>query len=142
MVDLFLASSVVLANMNLSGLIGHIKTHFPPMYWLYLILKSCGTPPTEDELKMARGEKVLDPAAAAAYVTQLEQTSANLVNAFSKQVNKAFGDWDQDKFEDLLTKWLVACDQPFDEVKKPEFKAFLEYTHQGSLRIPGQMTIK
>lgn len=136
MVDSFLANSVILANMYLSGLIGHIKTHFPPMYRLYLILKSCGTPPTEDKLKMAQGEKVLD-SAAAAYVTQLEQTSANLVNAFSKQVNKAFGDWDQDKFEDLLTKWLVACDQPFDEVKKPEFKAFLEYMHQGSLRIPG-----
>ena len=112
------------------------------MYWLYLILKSRGTPPTEDELKMARGEKVLDLAAAAAYVTQLEQASTNLVDTFNKQVNKAFGDWDQDKFEDLLAKRLVVCDQPFDKVEKPEFKAFVEYTHQGSLHIPGRMAIK
>ncbi|KAG2129576.1 uncharacterized protein EDB93DRAFT_117024, partial [Suillus bovinus] len=127
---------------SLNGLVGHLKTHFPPMYRLYLILKSRGTPPTEDELKMVRGEKVLDPDAAAAYLTQLEQASANLIDAFNKQVNKAFGDWNQDKFEDLLAKWLVACDQPFDEVEKPEFKAFIEYTHQGSLRIPGRMAIK
>ncbi|KAG1841278.1 hypothetical protein F4604DRAFT_1939544 [Suillus subluteus] len=75
---------------SLNGLIGHLKTHFPPMYRLYLILKSRGTPPTEDELKMAQGEKVLDPDAAAAYLTQLEQASANLVDAFNKQVNKTF----------------------------------------------------
>ncbi|KAG2040827.1 hypothetical protein BDR03DRAFT_857266, partial [Suillus americanus] len=109
---------------SLNGLIWHLKTHFLPMYQLYLILKSCGTSPTEDELKMARGEKVLDPDAAAAYLTQLEQASANLVNAFNKQVNKAFGNWSQEKFKDLLAKWLVTCDQPFEE-----FKVFVEYTH-------------
>jgi hypothetical protein len=112
------------------------------MYQLYLILKSRRTPPTEDELKIAQGKKVLDPDTAAAYLTQLEQASANLVDAFNKQVNKAFGDWNQDKFEDLLAKWLIACDQPFDEVEKPEFNTFIEYTHQGLLHIPGQMAIK
>jgi hypothetical protein len=75
-------------------------------------------------------------------LTQLEQASANLVDAFNKQVNKAFSDWNQDKFEDLLVKWLVACDQPLDKVEKPEFNAFIEYTHQGLLHIPGQMAIK
>ena len=39
------------------------------------------------------------------------------------------GSWDQDKFEQLLTKWVVACDQPFDEVEKPEFVNLMEYTH-------------
>ncbi|KAG2107774.1 hypothetical protein BD769DRAFT_1675491 [Suillus cothurnatus] len=109
---------------SLNGLIGHLKTHFPPMYQSYLVMTSHETPLTEDELKLARGEKVIDSdTAAAAYLTQLEQASANLVNAFNKQVNKAFGDWSQEKFEDLLAKWLIACDQPFEEVEKPEFKA-------------------
>ena len=39
------------------------------------------------------------------------------------------GPWDQDKFEKLLTEWVVACDQPFDEVEKPEFVNLMEYTH-------------
>jgi hypothetical protein len=60
------------------------------MYKLYLLWKSHGTLPTEDELKIAQGEKLLDPNAAADYIHQLEQASANIVDAFNKQVNKAF----------------------------------------------------
>ncbi|KAG2047310.1 hypothetical protein BDR06DRAFT_897711, partial [Suillus hirtellus] len=87
-----------------------IHTHFPPMYQLYLLLKSHGTPPTDNELKIAWGEKVLN-------AIQLKQASVNIVDAFNKQVTKAFGDWNQAKFEELLTQWLMACDQPFEEVK-------------------------
>ncbi|KAG2139130.1 uncharacterized protein EDB93DRAFT_1071536, partial [Suillus bovinus] len=102
---------------SLNGLIGHLKTHFPPMYRLYLLLKSHGTPPTNDELRIAWGEKVLNPAAAAQYLVQLEQASVNIFDAFNKQVTKAFGDWNQARFEELLAQWLVACDQPFEEVE-------------------------
>jgi hypothetical protein len=35
--------------------------------------------------------------------------------------------WDQAKFEKLLIEWIVACDQPFDEVEKPEFVLMMEY---------------
>lgn len=35
--------------------------------------------------------------------------------------------WDQDKFERLLAEWVAACDQPFEEVEKPEFIAMMEY---------------
>jgi len=35
--------------------------------------------------------------------------------------------WDQERFEDLLIKLIVACDQPFDEVEKPEFISMMEY---------------
>jgi len=87
------------------------------MYRLYLLLKSCGTPPTDDELRIARGEKVLDATAAAQYLVQLKQASVNIVDAFNKQVTKAFGDWNQAKFEELLAQWLMACDQPFEEVE-------------------------
>ncbi|KAG2033414.1 hypothetical protein BDR03DRAFT_872184 [Suillus americanus] len=102
---------------SLNGLIGHLKTHFPPIYQLYLLLKSCGTPPTDDELRIAQGEKVLDPATAAQYLFQLEQASVNIVNAFNNQVTKAFGNWNQARFEELLAQWLVVCDQPFKEVE-------------------------
>jgi hypothetical protein len=47
------------------------------------------------------------------------------------------GEWDQAKFESLLSEWIVATDQPFDAVEKPEFRTLLQYTHHGaSLRIP------
>lgn len=56
----------------------------------------------------------------------------------------AQGPWDQAKFEQLLTEWIVACDQPFEEVERPEFRALLTYTHHPSptLHIPGRSTIK
>jgi len=45
--------------------------------------------------------------------------------------------WDQEEFEKLLARWIVACDQPFDEVDKLEFRSLLEYTHlRPSLHIP------
>jgi hypothetical protein len=37
------------------------------------------------------------------------------------------GPWDQAKFERLLTEWIVACDQPFDEVEKEEFIKLVNY---------------
>jgi hypothetical protein len=53
-----------------------------------------------------RGEKVLDLAAAVQYLVQLEQASVNIVDAFNKQVTKAFDDWNQARFEELLAQWL------------------------------------
>ena len=44
--------------------------------------------------------------------------------------------WDQDKFEQLLVNWMVACDQPFDEVEKPEFMAAMSYG-----RSPAKFTL-
>jgi len=52
-------------------------------------------------------------------------------------------EWNQEEFEDLLAKWMVVCDQPFDEVDKPEFRHLLEYTHfRSSLNIPHRHTMK
>jgi hypothetical protein len=51
--------------------------------------------------------------------------------------------WNQEEFEKLLTRWIVACDQPFDEVEKPEFCCLLEYTHlRQSLHIPHRSAIR
>jgi hypothetical protein len=35
--------------------------------------------------------------------------------------------WDQPEFERRLIEWIITCDQPFDEVQKPEFIAIMEY---------------
>jgi hypothetical protein len=39
------------------------------------------------------------------------------------------GPWDQQKFEQYLTEWIITCNQPFDEVEKPEFITMMNYTH-------------
>ncbi len=39
------------------------------------------------------------------------------------------GNWDQDRFEDLLEKWIIAMDQPFYTVNNPKFHSLLTYTH-------------
>lgn len=51
--------------------------------------------------------------------------------------------WDQNMFEQLLAQWMVACDQPFEEVDRLEFHRLLEYTHlQQSLHIPHRQAMK
>ena len=39
------------------------------------------------------------------------------------------GPWDQEKFEQVLMEWVIACDQPFEEVERPEFIAMMNYMH-------------
>lgn len=71
------------------GLIGHIKTHFPAMHRLYLVLKDRDTPPTDEESAFASGIKTLDPAKAAEYLVSLEKASLNIVQAFNEQNQRA-----------------------------------------------------
>jgi hypothetical protein len=73
----------------MTGLIGHIKTHFPAMYRLYLYLKDRAEPPTEDEIAVASGKKTLDPTQAAEYLLRLERSASNIVDAFSHQNQRA-----------------------------------------------------
>ncbi|KIM75594.1 hypothetical protein PILCRDRAFT_13510 [Piloderma croceum F 1598] len=53
--------SVALNANKLSGLIGHLKVHFPAMHQLYLVLKDRKEPPTDDNIAIAARWKVLDP---------------------------------------------------------------------------------
>ncbi len=48
------------------------------------------------------------------------------------------GPWDQEKFEQVLMEWVIACDQPFEEVERPEFVVMMNYTHHTGtpLKIP------
>jgi hypothetical protein len=75
--------------VTLVGLTGHLKTHFPAMYRLYLILKDRNEPPTDEEKAIASGKQVLDPSKAAEYLGQLERASANIVEAFRQQHQNA-----------------------------------------------------
>jgi hypothetical protein len=47
-------------------------------------------------------------------------------------------------FKRYLVEWVVACDQPFEEVERPEFRRLLEYAHIGSklLNIPHRTALK
>ncbi|KAK0492861.1 hypothetical protein EDD18DRAFT_1357236 [Armillaria luteobubalina] len=96
------------------------------MYHLYLVLKAClDTDPRaviiDEELDLAVGRKVLDPGKASEYIKKLETAAENIVRAFEKQATEVAGEWDQERFEHLLAEWMVACDQPFEEVKQKEF---------------------
>ncbi|KAI9434270.1 hypothetical protein BJY52DRAFT_1100235, partial [Lactarius psammicola] len=106
---------------NLNGLINHLKSHFPAMFWLYCVLKDREEMPMPEEIAIASGKQALDPKNEAAYIERLEAASENIRKAFAAQEAKAAGPWDQEKFEQLLTEWVVACNQPFDAVEKPEF---------------------
>ncbi|KAF9541336.1 hypothetical protein CPC08DRAFT_770631 [Agrocybe pediades] len=131
---------------NLTTLINHLKADFPLMFKLFTILKARSPTEaiTQEEMDVASGKKKLDAARAktlrssSTWFDNLELASQNLKEAFEQQANAAAGPWDQAKFEDLLAKWIVACDQPFDEVDKQEFRDLLFYIHHpaSSLNIP------
>ncbi|KAG1731487.1 uncharacterized protein EDB91DRAFT_1035604, partial [Suillus paluster] len=90
-----------------AGLIGHIKMHFLAMYQLYLYLKNHDEPPTEDEVAIASGQKILDSTLAVEYLLKLR-----------KALSSIEAEWDQDTFERLLAEWMVTCNQPFEEVDR------------------------
>ncbi len=53
--------------------------------------------------------------------------------------------WDQEKFEKLLAEWIIACDQPFEEVDRAELRDLLSYAHHHSpdeLHIPHRNAIR
>jgi hypothetical protein len=52
--------------------------------------------------------------------------------------------FDVEMFKRYLVEWVVACDQPFEEVERPEFCRLLEYMHMGSkpLNIPHRTALK
>ncbi|KAH9989387.1 hypothetical protein BJV74DRAFT_878163 [Russula compacta] len=115
-----------LMKSNLNGLIGHMK-HFPTMYQLYLVLKNHVELPMAEEIGFASGKTVLDPKGDSEYLKKLEAATENIQKVFAMQQENTAGPWDQAKFEHLLTEWIVACDQPFDEVRKEEFVKLLTY---------------
>ena len=134
------------------------------MYRLYIIIKNRTKPPTDEELEIACGKKVLDTDTANSYLGQVEVAStANLLSMFTKQSQEnAVSDmvpyqyprltilyhqekaFNMETFKRYLAEWVVACDQPFEEVERPELRRLLEYTHMGSkpLNIPHRTALK
>ncbi|KAF8222278.1 hypothetical protein L208DRAFT_1524601, partial [Tricholoma matsutake] len=115
------------------------------MYRLYLTMKDHPSDQiTAEEIDIASGKKVLDPGVASEWLNQLESANMDIRKAFNKQVEAAAGPWDQEKFKDLLAKWIVATDQPFYTVNEPEFRDLMMYTHHPSpnLKIPHRDTVR
>src|SRR5882762_210608 len=58
------------------------------MYRLYVLLKDRDKPPTPDEITIASGHRVLDPAKAATYLDQLEKASTTIVDLLHRQAEE------------------------------------------------------
>jgi len=151
-----------LSHKFLSVLVNNLRVHVKSMYHLYCFLKDCNTPPTPDEIDIASAKRRLDETTETEYLQKLRKSSETIKKAFQDQQARAIvseihlafhrfrlmisqqGPWDQNKFEELLMEWVVACDQPFEETKRPEFIAMMNYTHHtgAPLKIPGCNGIK
>ncbi len=113
------------------------------------------------ERKIASGKIKLSLAKLAELTQHHKAHQKSLENAFMQQQEKAGVSgfflmwlssfhhciqecWNQEKFEELLTKWIIASDQPFKEVEKPELVDLLNYVHRSlsSLKIPSRFTVK
>jgi hypothetical protein len=81
----FLMLEMISRATILLGLINHLKSHFPAMHQLYLVLKDHDEPPTPNEIAFASGKKVLDLKSEADYLQKLEDT----MEAFALQESQA-----------------------------------------------------
>jgi hypothetical protein len=59
-------------------------------------------------------------------------------------LNECQEPYNRERHEQLIAEWIAACDQPFDEVEKEEFRRMISYgSRQGSsLHIPSADSIK
>ncbi|KAJ7725280.1 hypothetical protein DFH07DRAFT_723366, partial [Mycena maculata] len=108
-------------HSSLNGLTGHLKSNAPDMHQLFEILLNRGTPPTPEEKAIAQGQKKFSSRAELKKFMDKYATLAThqqtLRQSLARASEKELGDWDQKTFERLLLEWLVACDQPFQEVE-------------------------
>lgn len=75
--------------LDILGLQGHLKRHFPIMNRLYLALNNRPMSPTDEEIELARGSATMDPVAANEYLGKVESATADIVKAFEAQARKA-----------------------------------------------------
>jgi len=61
-----------------SGLINHLKTHFPAMFQMYCILKDRAKPPTPEEVAIASAKQALDAKSESEYIRRLETSTENI----------------------------------------------------------------
>jgi hypothetical protein len=72
-------------TLKCAGLIGHLRTHFKPLFKLYMVLKDRDTPPTTDEITFASGHKEFACQDQAEYVKALEAKASTIASAFLRQ---------------------------------------------------------
>ena len=70
---------------RLLGLVGHLRSHFKPLFNLYMVLKDRETPPTEDKMAFASGSKEFTGQDQAEYVKALETRASTIASAFFRQ---------------------------------------------------------
>ncbi|KAJ7938819.1 hypothetical protein B0H13DRAFT_1851401 [Mycena leptocephala] len=122
------------SRFNVGKLTTHLKNNFPIMYRLFCALYTRkDLPPTQSEVDLAHGDIPLDGEAAKEYLGKIENATSSILKGLERQAKKAQGNFEQEVFNNLLAEWIVACDQSFDEVEKPEFIRLMEYTHHGSM---------
>jgi hypothetical protein len=63
------------------------------MHRLYEVMSSRQTPPTQEEIDLARGATVMDAAAAAEYLGKVEAVTANIVKLFEAQSRASTVRW-------------------------------------------------
>ncbi|KAJ7762079.1 hypothetical protein B0H14DRAFT_2633974 [Mycena olivaceomarginata] len=121
---------------SLNGLSQHLKSNAPHMYRLYEIMhsKERTTPITSEEIDVAEGRTTF--AVREELVTWLDKLAGasgryqqSLRESFNRASEKSAGPWNQAEFERLLVEWLIACDQPFQEVERPEFRRLMQYVY-------------
>ncbi|KAF5335031.1 hypothetical protein D9758_016187 [Tetrapyrgos nigripes] len=126
--------------LDASGLKHHLKSNSKHLYQFFEILqgsKKRGVVWTKDDIEVAAGCKAFDQEFTAALDAEIDEHQENIKDAFTKQREAALEPWNQERFEELLVKWLVASNQPFSEVEQVEFIELLQYVHHngGKLRI-------
>ena len=67
------------------GLVGHLRSHFKPLFNLYIVLKDRETPPNEDEIAFASGRKEFTGQDQAEYLKALEARASMIASAFLRQ---------------------------------------------------------
>ncbi|THH21580.1 hypothetical protein EUX98_g8361 [Antrodiella citrinella] len=124
------------------SLINNLKKVSPEMHKLWQLLKNRITqkslPPTADELLVAAGRK---PVQVLPY--NLTRDIDDLATEVDQDRNESQEPWDQEKFEDLLAKWMAVTNQPFTATEVPEYIALLEYVQRAPRRphIPASTTM-
>ncbi|KAK7042062.1 Transposase-like protein [Favolaschia claudopus] len=127
---------------NTKGLQQHLEKHFVHLYRLYKVLDARDGSATAEEKAWAAGTTPMDEATKAKYANKIEELNKDIKEMFTKQAAAAEEPWDQDHFEDLVAKWVAACDQPFTAVNEPEFREMLQYAHRKRLNIPHDPSVK
>jgi hypothetical protein len=131
------------------------------MYKLFESIKARKEPPTFDEQQLAANAISIDSPIAQKILSEVKAKDGSVAVLFHKQIQKEVQclfvrvypmliyfqqetEFDVKTWENLLVRWIAACDQPFEDVEKPEFKALLKYTRGAShqLQIPSATTVK